>query len=424
MRNFGTKVIINLIIGSIKVLTVFKRGLFSLFLILFKFLIKVGEAFFRLILLPIYKKYIPAEKKFLSIFGKSPKNKFFFILSNPKSINVLLVLIAILITFSNIKAQGKEQDATQQISPLFVLLSDGEEEISEEALLEENTPLENFFSDASAVRPTLQVEESQVETEETTENLIVFYNDSFLFKPCTPITRQTPQARTEIESYTVQAGDTISDIAEEFGLWVNTILWENNLTAYSLIKPGMKLDILPVNGITHKVKKGDTIKAIAQRYKAEEEEIIKFNKLSGEKILDVGLTLVIPDGKQYFAPATNVVKSIPSVIKGIFQGHIFPWGQCTWYVAQKKLIPWSGNANQWLAKARNYGYKIGKNPVKGAIVSLKESGWQARLYGHVAYVEEVRENEIVISEMNYKGKGVYSKRTIPINSKKIIGYIY
>ncbi len=423
MRNFETKVIINLIIWSIKGLTIFKRGIFFLFLILFKFLINIGAAFFRLIILPIYKKYIPAKKKFLSIFGKSPKNKFFFILSNPRSINVLLTLIALLITFSNIKAQGKEQGTTQ-ISPLFALLSDAEEEISEEALLEENTPLENFFSDTSAVRPTLQIEENQIETEETTENLIVFFDDSSLFKPYTPVTRQTPQARTEIESYLVQAGDTISDIAEQFGLWVNTILWENNLTAYSLIKPGMKLNILPVNGITHKVKKGDTIKAIAQKYKAEEEEIVKFNKLADGGSLDVGLALIIPDGKQYYAPVVNVVKSVPSIIKGIFKGHIFPWGQCTWYIAQKKLIPWSGNANQWLANARNYGYKIGKNPVKGAVVSLKESGWQARRYGHVAYVEEVREDEIVISEMNYKGKGVYSKRTIPIDSKKIIGYIY
>jgi surface antigen len=102
------------------------------------------------------------------------------------------------------------------------------------------------------------------------------------------------------------------------------------------------------------------------------------------------------------------------------KGHKFPWGQCTWYVAQKRYVPWSGHAKYWIRNARKMGYKIGKTPVVGAIIATKEK-WR---YGHVGYVEAVGKNTVTFSEMNYKGLGIYSKRTLKENDYRIIGYIY
>jgi surface antigen len=47
-----------------------------------------------------------------------------------------------------------------------------------------------------------------------------------------------------------------------------------------------------------------------------------------------------------------------------------------------------------------------------------ESWW-----GHVAIVEKVSGGNITISEMNYKGWGKKSSRTLPISSRVIKGFI-
>ncbi len=421
MRTFGQKAIINLVIVLIKVLTFLKRGIFSLSSVLIISIIKIGAKLSKIIILPFYRLYLPIKKKFQIFFEGSSRNKFFYIFSYPKSINALIILITILVAVTNINAQGKEQTNIQG-SSFFILFND-EEEITEEAFLEEGNSLENYFSDIGSIKPSLQTgQESESEIEAI--NLICFFDNSFLFKPFIPITRQTPRARTKTETYLVQPGDTISDISEKFGLWASTILWENNLSAYSIIKPGQKLSILPINGVTYKIKKGDTVKLIAKEFKAKEDEIIQFNKLDDANALSIGEFLIIPGGAKYIAPQIKKTSPRPTIVTGKFKSHIFPWGQCTLYVAQKKYVPWSGNAKNWLANAKRYGLEIGNAPRVGAIVALKESGWQARRYGHVAYVEEIEKNKIIISEMNYKGVGVYSKRSVPINSKKIIGYIY
>lgn len=74
-----------------------------------------------------------------------------------------------------------------------------------------------------------------------------------------------------ITQYIVQPGDTLSSIAAKYSsedrvITVDTIMWANNLTSNSTLKPGMKLDIPPVSGVLHTVKKGDTLESIAKEY--------------------------------------------------------------------------------------------------------------------------------------------------------------
>lgn len=105
-----------------------------------------------------------------------------------------------------------------------------------------------------------------------------------------------------ISTYIVQPGDTLSSIAQMFGVTTGTILSANDLSRSALIKPGDELVILPVTGIEYTVKKGDTIESIAKAFNGDVTEIESFNNVD-DASLAVGATIIIPDGEASASPA-------------------------------------------------------------------------------------------------------------------------
>jgi surface antigen len=104
---------------------------------------------------------------------------------------------------------------------------------------------------------------------------------------------------------------------------------------------------------------------------------------------------------------------------GPYPNH-FAYGYCTWYVANKRYIPWFGNAIDWWPNARPYGREEGQAPRVGAVMVTRESG-----YGHVAYVEAVNaDGSWRVSEMNYIGWNRVSTRTISPGQVPLVGFIY
>lgn len=100
----------------------------------------------------------------------------------------------------------------------------------------------------------------------------------------------------EISTYTVADGDTISSIAEKFGVSANTIRWANNLEIKSSVKVGQSLVILPTTGVKHRVVKGDTVTSLAKKYKADARDIAEFNGMTITDGLTIGDIIIIPDG--------------------------------------------------------------------------------------------------------------------------------
>jgi surface antigen len=98
----------------------------------------------------------------------------------------------------------------------------------------------------------------------------------------------------------------------------------------------------------------------------------------------------------------------------------FAYGYCTWYVANRRYIPWMGNAIDWWPNARPYGYAEGALPAVGAVMVTRESP-----IGHVAYVESVNgDGSWTVSEMNYSGWNVVDQRTIRPGGVPLVGFIY
>ena len=240
-----------------------------------------------------------------------------------------------------------------------------------------------------------------------------------------------PEEEGGVVIYEVQQGDTIGSIAKANNITTNTLLWANAIDDINSIMPGDKLFILPVSGLAYTVKSGDDIDSIAKEFKADRDKIIAFNSLHLDGELKVGETITIPDGQKELpkpkptetivgiAPRTyETFESAGKTLSSGSGGHSFPYGYCTWYVAQKRTIPWGGNAGTWLYHAKAAGYATGKTPTVGSIMVSSESWW-----GHVAIVTSVGKDTFTVSEMNYKGWAKKSTRTIAKNNRVIKGFI-
>lgn len=109
-------------------------------------------------------------------------------------------------------------------------------------------------------------------------------------------------------------------------------------------------------------------------------------------------------------------------------GNRFAFGNCTYYVATRRCIPWLGNAWEWWGNARAYGYAEGQVPQVGAVVVWGRGG--SSPYGHVAYVEQVGPTAGIpagsfrISEMNFNGWDRVNYRIVRVGSPGILGFIY
>lgn len=112
-----------------------------------------------------------------------------------------------------------------------------------------------------------------------------------------PHTNISEKPRSEAIDYQVESGDTLSSIAQKFGITADTIRWENNLTG-DAIKPGQILKILPVTGVSITVKSGDTLESVAKKFSAEAQAILDFpfNDVPDDLSLKAGQLLIIPDG--------------------------------------------------------------------------------------------------------------------------------
>ncbi len=107
----------------------------------------------------------------------------------------------------------------------------------------------------------------------------------------------------QISIYVVHSGDTLPAIAKMFNVSSNTIRWANDIKGNSIV-PGQTLVILPISGVKHTVKSGETIQGIVKLHKGDLEEVLQYNNLSKNSKLAIGDDIFIPDGE-----AINTISS-------------------------------------------------------------------------------------------------------------------
>ncbi len=230
------------------------------------------------------------------------------------------------------------------------------------------------------------------------------------------------KSKKDIKDYTVVAGDTVTSVANKFGISADTVRISNNITGDSL-EVGKVIVISPINGVVYTVKEGDTPASLAEKYFANKENLLIFNDAEITGTFKVGERIVIPDGVQ---PAAPVVARTASYSSGYGYGFSFgtsavygangyDYGWCTWHAANRRNeigrpIPNNlGNAISWLSVSRAAGLPTGDVPKAGAVVYHKNLGG----LGHVAFVEKINEDgSALVSDMNYPIWGSVTYRTV------------
>ncbi len=155
-------------------------------------------------------------------------------------------------------------------------------------------------------------------------------DDSFLFFLPNPVTNVPKRIRRDVTKYTVQGGDTVSDIADEFDVTPDSILWANPKLEDNpdMLSLGQTLNIPPTTGVLYTVAKGDTIQSVANKFKSTKypanqlvDAILNndFNQAnhdlkSDTPTLTVGQFLMVPNGFKAFTtrPVQTYSGSVPS----------------------------------------------------------------------------------------------------------------
>ncbi len=108
-------------------------------------------------------------------------------------------------------------------------------------------------------------------------------------------------ARGGVIYYKIEEGDTLQSLASEFGISVETIVWENDLQTTELT-PDVIIRIPPVTGVVHTVRYKDTVESIAAKYGVDPQKIInyRYNEFSNDPAfpLSVGQFIIVPDGRK------------------------------------------------------------------------------------------------------------------------------
>lgn len=113
----------------------------------------------------------------------------------------------------------------------------------------------------------------------------------------TPVEIEESAKSSQISTYVVRKGDTLSSIAEMFDVSVNTIMWANNIRSSRDIKPGDQLVILPVTGIRYTVKTGGTLRDIVKKNGGDIDEAALYNGVDPDEELKAGTVVIVPDAE-------------------------------------------------------------------------------------------------------------------------------
>ena len=103
--------------------------------------------------------------------------------------------------------------------------------------------------------------------------------------------------RNGLKKYKVRKGDTLSGIAAEFGLDLDTLRSANPDLKGRALRVGQELAVLPVAGLLYEIKDGDSLQSVANRYQADPNLIKHYNPDYQKLFESAGRVVILPYAK-------------------------------------------------------------------------------------------------------------------------------
>lgn len=204
----------------------------------------------------------------------------------------------------------------------------------------------------------------------------------------------------EVKSYTVELGDSVFEIASNFKIKPETLLWANYDQLNDnpdMVSIGMSLNIPPIDGVYYQWQDGDTVQSIATRFEAKIDDILNWsgNNLDlTEPTKSPGEWVMVPGGhrefRQWIIPviprgAAGVSKSVygAGACEGGYEG-AFGSGGFIWPAGNHSLSGndyWSGHLGIDIAAGEGAPIYAADS---GVVVF---SGWATGGYGNMVMVD-------------------------------------
>ena len=113
-----------------------------------------------------------------------------------------------------------------------------------------------------------------------------------------------PPRRTSPVHHTVAEGEVLWQIAEQFDLRPETILWANDIKDADLLLIGQDLLIPPADGVLYTVRPGDQLSDVAGRYGVDFQAVISANLIDDPDAIIAGVDLFLPGGRPLAATSS------------------------------------------------------------------------------------------------------------------------
>ncbi len=256
----------------------------------------------RHVLGPFYKALWRAKRKIKELSGvegASDTASFAYIL-----VLFLLVVIIVFLSWTNVIRAGflSDEDTNNRLLIFSIDSGDfGEEDLVLETseATDSVTASESYLGNEPILDYANVAAGIPIDCDECQEPPTAMGDTAFVPPALSLVeSKDGKKVRRQLEEYVVQKGDVIASLAKKFSINVNTLMWANNLSSWSVLKIGQKLIIPPTDGLLHKLAKGDSLDKIAQKYKVDKSQILAYNDINEGDTLSVGKQLVIPGAKK------------------------------------------------------------------------------------------------------------------------------
>lgn len=254
------------------------------------------------------------------------------------------------------------------------------------------------------------------EASSLTSDVLVADEYGYLVKINPQTGESNREGMNDFAVHTVESGETLSLIAGNYGVGMETIMWQNNLPNVNSIRTGQKLMVPPVDGVSYRVQKGDSLEKIATKYAIPANSIAAQNAL-GESGVKIGQEVFLPGAKPLAPTIANVsqvgVSSRAAVVNRSYRAGTFTANPSTDAPAVGRIFiyPTRGKVTQGY-RAGHYALDIADRSMPavwaagGGTVIKSSTGTWGGGYGNHVVIDHGNGVQTLYAHMNTVNVGV------------------